>query len=125
MTQSLGSSTKYLWDEYVGGVSQRWGGEKVLLEGHPGGTGLTQQEGEERAGIAETSISPFAQEARGQLGLGCFKISLVGEWQVCRAWGSSAPAPDGGQPGRLGAHLCLESLAPGAMGTLPWHSSLG
>ena len=69
---------KYLWDEHMRGVSQRWWG---LPEGRPDGSACTtQQEGEVKAGAAETNISLSGWGARGQLGyrhLGCFSTLAI------------------------------------------------
>lgn len=78
------------------------------VRGHPGGVSwwhwLGPAGGEPQAGTAEISISLSSREARGQLGLGCFKIHLEREWQV--GWGpqeptAAAPVPDGTSPGHL------------------------
>lgn len=48
-----------------------------------------QQEGEVKAGAAETSISLSGWGARGQLGQGCFQIhGKGGRWGGVWAWGS-------------------------------------
>lgn len=112
---------KYLWDEHMRGVSQRWWG---LPEGRPDGSACTtQQEGEVKAGAVETSISLSGWGARGQLGQGCFQIHL-GRGADGVGCGCGAPEPRNPQlpllfqmVGNLNTSVPPPCL--GAAGTLP------